>query len=316
MGIQHGTGNAYDALNQKLDELVKNSFTLRGKIKHEDLNTTTQTGMYIVLYSGYSGTLLVFKVGGSTGIVQFIKTGYNVTTHWQYRNAIDSNTNRWTEWQTIATTADINNHTPNAIKDFEDPTGNRKIQVGFVNTPLQSGHVRCLVGFNKDGTKLKGVTTEAARNLLGLTQKNIVDMIYPIGSVYLTMDGKNPKELFPGTKWKKISEGKYLAGVGVGRDVNKTLQGIGVGEGAGEYFHKLTINEMPSHHHNVEVCNDGNPDGKRDRSSGADCQYWNTQDNRTRVQYNVTPRTDYTGRGLAHNNMPPYFGVFVWQRTA
>jgi len=201
-----------------------------------------------------------------------------------------------------------------SIVDYGDPSGNRKIQVGYAGRSLQAGELLHLAGYNKGGTKLKDVTDDAVRQLLGLTQKHIVDMIYPIGTVYLTMVGKDPKELFPGTKWKKISEGKYLAGVGVGRDVNKTLQVIGEGEGAGEYFHKLTVSEMPSHGHYVEVCNDGNPDGKRDRSSGADCQYWNTQDNRTNVHYNVTPRTDDTGEGVPHNNMPPYFGVYVWQR--
>lgn len=141
-------------------------------------------------------------------------------------------------------------------------------------------------------------------------------MIYPVGSVYLTMDGKDPTKIFTGTEWKKVSEGKFLAGVGAGRDVNKVLHGIGAGEGAGEYFHTLTIPKMPEHKHSIKVCNDGNPDGKRDRSSGAECQYCNTQDNRTNAQYNVIPETYLTGGGAAHNNMPPYFGVFVWQRTA
>ena len=206
-----------------------------------------------------------------------------------------------------------------SIVDYGDPSGNRKIQVGFAGTGLTAATTSHLVGFyfdgkNDRGFKIRDISQEETLKFLGLTQKHIVDMIYPIGTVYLAMDGKNPQECFPGTKWKKISEGKYLAGVGIGRDVNKTLQGIGAGEGAGEYVHTLTIEEMPAHRHYVEVCNDGNPDGKRDRSSGADCQYWNTQDNRTGVQYNVTPQTDDTGRGLPHNNMPPYFGVFVWQR--
>ena len=91
------------------------------------------------------------------------------------------------------------------------------------------------------------------------------------------MDGKAPKEIFLGTKWKRISEGRFLAGVGVGRDVNKFLQGIEAGDGACEYFHTLTIPEMPSHRHGIAVCNDGKPDDKRDRSSSAEYQYWNSQ---------------------------------------
>ena len=130
------------------------------------------------------------------------------------------------------------------------------------------------------------------------------------------MDGKNPKELFPGTQWKKISEGKYLAGVGVGRDVNKTLQGIGVGEGAGEYVHTLTVEELPEHDHTIRVNNTGNPDGWVDRSRDYERQYWHTGYNVVNDYHHIQPKTNSTGGNKPHNNMPPYFGVFVWQRTA
>ena len=210
----------------------------------------------------------------------------------------------------------LNNYTPNAIRDYGNPSGNRKIQVGFANASLQAGQVSHLAGYNKDGTKLKDVTEDAARQLLGLTQKHIVDMIYPIGTVYLTMDGKDPKELFPGTQWKKISEGKYLAGVGVGRDVNKTLQGIEKGDGIGEYVHTLTVQELPEHDHTIRVNNTGNPDGWVDRSRDYERQYWHTGYNVVNDYHHIQPKTNSTGGNKPHNNMPPYFGVFVWQQTA
>ena len=212
----------------------------------------------------------------------------------------------------------LNNYIPNAIRDYGNPSGNRKIQVGFANASLQAGQVSHLAGYNKDGTKLKDVTEDAVRQLLGLTQKHIVDMIYPVGAVYLSRDKKDPAKIFPDTKWKNIAKGMYLAGIGRGKDKNGWQENINFDEdyNQGEYMHKLSWGEMPEHSHTVKVCNDGNPDGKRDRSSGAECQYWNTQDNRTNVQYNVKPETEDAGSGLVHNNMPPYFGVYVWQRIA
>ena len=141
-------------------------------------------------------------------------------------------------------------------------------------------------------------------------------MIYPIGSVYLTMDGKDPKELFPGTTWKWISEGKFLVGIGQGTDRKNLTKQFNSGENKGEYYHWLKSEELPPHKHKIKVCNDGNPDGKRDRSSGADCQYWNTQDNRTDVQYNTIPYTETAGMGFPFMIVPPSFGVFVWQRIA
>ena len=211
------------------------------------------------------------------------------------------------------------NYIPNAMKDYRDPR--RTIQLGFAGNGLTAATTSHLTGFyfdgkNDRGFKIRDISKEETLKFLKLTQKNIIDMIYPIGTVYLTMDGKDPKELFPGTKWKRISEGRFLSGVGAGKDTKDISWYIEPGQGIGEYLHTLTIDEIPTHRHEVAVCNDGNPNGKRDRSSGADCQYWNTQDNRTNVSYNTPPNTKYTGRGLAHNNMPPYFGVFVWQRIA
>ena len=201
-----------------------------------------------------------------------------------------------------------------SIADYGDPSGNRKIQVGYAGTSLLVGQVAHLAGYTHDGAKLKDVTEEAVRQLLGLTQKHIIDMIYPVNSVYLTLSEAEPEKFFPGTKWKRISEGRFLVGAGTGMDSNGVLHSFGTENEWGEYFHSMITYEMPSHSHKIKVCNDGNPDGKRDRSSGADCQYWNTQDNRTDVQYNTIPYTETAGDGKPHNNIPPSYGVYIWRR--
>ena len=148
------------------------------------------------------------------------------------------------------------------------------------------------------------------------SMSSLINAIYPIGTVYLTMDEKDPKKLFPGTTWNRISEGKFLVGIGQGTDRKNLTKQFNSGENEGEYYHWLKSEELPPHKHKIKVCNDGNPDGKRDRSSGADCQYWNTQDNRTDVQYNTIPYTETAGMGFPFMIVPPSFGVFVWQRIA
>ena len=62
----------------------------------------------------------------------------------------------------------LNNHIPIAIKDYGDPSGNREIQVGYAGPSLQAGELLYLAGYTQAGTKLKDVTKEAARKLLGL----------------------------------------------------------------------------------------------------------------------------------------------------
>lgn len=43
-------------------------------------------------------------------------------------------------------------------------------------------------------------------------QNNLIDLIYPVGSVYLTINDINPSLIFGGT-WEKI-EDKFLIGAG------------------------------------------------------------------------------------------------------
>lgn len=316
LGMQQGSGNKYETLKKTVDEIYSNGFIFRGAIDIKDLNKTVKNGTYNVSYTGF---LIVFSMVSNDAVLQIYKPDFNNQNTWSFRYTYGFNINQWSKWQTIATTADINKYTPNAIKDYGDP--NRTIQLGFAGNGLTAATTSHLAGFyfdgkNDRGFKIRDISKEETLKFLELTQKHIVDMIYPIGTVYLTMDEKDPKELFPGTKWKKISEGKYLAGVGVGRDVNKFLQGIGVGEGAGEYVHTLTVEELPEHDHTVRVNNTGNPDGWVDRSRDYERQYWHTCYNVVNDYHHIQPKTNSTGGNKPHNNMPPYFGVFVWQRTA
>lgn len=70
----------------------------------------------------------------------------------------------------------------------------------------------------------------------------------------------------------------------------------GLGEKDGEEKHVLTIGEMPNHSHTFSGSTKANADGN-DNQRGLN-QTWTTQS------------TSAVGGGLAHNNMPPYFGAF------
>lgn len=77
----------------------------------------------------------------------------------------------------------------------------------------------------------------------------------------------------------------------------------------GETAHTLTVNELPSHTH-------GNPaDGafliNKSVTSGAAFSF--AAGSYTRASATATGAT---GSGAAHNNMPPYKNVYIWERTA
>lgn len=138
-------------------------------------------------------------------------------------------------------------------------------------------------------------TAEAARASLGVSNADIANVVYPVGSIYISTNTANPGALFGVGTWARIKD-KFLLAAG---DVYNN------GESGGEAAHTLTTSEIPSHRH----------------STTADVHYYSDSGS-----YSVTSGgshtaissvyTSYSGGGAAHNNMPPYLAVYVWQRTA
>lgn len=123
--------------------------------------------------------------------------------------------------------------------------------------------------------------------------------IYPVGSIYLSVDSAfDPAATFGGT-WSKFSQGRML--VGLDDSATPDTDFDTVGEENGFKTHTLTTNEMPSHTHSFTQENtqgSGTPGASNGTSSFS------------------TVNTSSTGGGAAHNNMPPYLVVCMWKRTA
>ena len=121
--------------------------------------------------------------------------------------------------------------------------------------------------------------------------------IFPVGAIYLSATNTNPSEYFGGT-WERIADGRFLVGVDLDDDEFGGYSWIG-----GERTHTLTSNEIPSHAHQWKI-----RERKIATSSGSDIllgigsdkSYWTTS----------------AGGGEAHNNLPPFFAVYIWRRTA
>ena len=131
------------------------------------------------------------------------------------------------------------------------------------------------------------------------TWTSVFDMIYPIGSIYISTSSTNPSSLFGGT-WEPFAQGRTLIGVDTTDTDFDTVENIG-----GEKQHTLTINEMPSHNHGQSL-NDG---GTLSGVAGYD---WKVTDT-TRIYYG-DDLAQYTGGNQAHNNLQPYITVYMWRR--
>ncbi len=124
----------------------------------------------------------------------------------------------------------------------------------------------------------------------------ISDLIYPIGSIYMSVNNVNPELLFGGV-WEKIEDKFLLA----------SSSNYELGETGGEATHTLTVNEMPSHNHSRRT----SPQGYAERDTSG-----NDIISPASGSAKAVTKTSYnTGGGQAHNNMPPYLVVNMWKRT-
>lgn len=124
------------------------------------------------------------------------------------------------------------------------------------------------------------------------------DLIYPIGAIYLSVSATNPATLFGG-KWEQIKD-KFLLAAG---DTYSN------GSTGGEANHILTIEEMPSHKHQIKTNND-------DWNNSAGGGNYGTTHDGANSWYNTNWYTENSGGNAAHNNMPPYLTVYMWKRVA
>lgn len=125
----------------------------------------------------------------------------------------------------------------------------------------------------------------------------ILEAVYPVGSIYMSVNSTSPATLFGGT-WKAI-QGKFLLGA-----YGNTYK---AGSTGGEAAHTLTESEMPNHKHSIWFPNDGG-------EQSAEIGYPKTGSKNT--YYAEASKTSGAGGGAAHNNMPPYLAVYIWKRTA
>uniref|UniRef100_UPI003AB34513 phage baseplate protein n=1 Tax=Gemmiger formicilis TaxID=745368 RepID=UPI003AB34513 len=112
-----------------------------------------------------------------------------------------------------------------------------------------------------------------------------------------TENPTNPALSWPGTSWVQVQ--------------NRMLMGASdtypVGSEGGEAQHTLTVQEIPSHQHQLHGW-------AISMATSASTQYAPTH---PYDRYDNTALTTHpAGGGQPHNNLPPYRSVHIWRRTA
>ena len=192
-----------------------------------------------------------------------------------------------------------------------DALGNTAVY--YVSVPTRKWAMK----FRPDGRGVafgKAAETDALFEIAdgwAVKSRGIVDLIYPVGSIYLSVSAADPGALFGGT-WQQL-EGRFLLGAG---------STYAAGDTGGEAAHKLTAAELPAVSGSFSL--------RRWASGGAGTAVTAQSGvfSSSTVTGNANPIASGSGGGDlqkislsfgadgAHNNMPPYLAVYMWKRTA
>lgn len=146
-------------------------------------------------------------------------------------------------------------------------------------------------------TFTNGTQPALSDTILNNMQVELMKLVFPIGSTYITQNNTNPSEILKFGTWERV-KGKVL----VGLDENDTDFNE-IGKTGGKKTHTLTVDEMPSHTHTV------NYSGGAGTSTGVTAMGAQLGTSSAIVQA--------TGGGQSHNNLQPYQVVgYMWRRTA
>lgn len=164
---------------------------------------------------------------------------------------------------------------------------------GAVSTDIVVDSALSKTSSNAIMNKAVATAIDNLTNAITQAKKDVLLAAYPVGSFYLTLNTIDPSTLFGGT-WERVKE-TFLYGIGDSDTVGST-------GGAKEVT--LTTDQMPEHSHKIALTNLYLASGGTNILAATSGATSSTKDG-----YSV-------GGGQAHNNMPPYLGVYIWKRTA
>lgn len=169
-----------------------------------------------------------------------------------------------------------------------------KLETTEYNLTLGKGIPAFFIDTKKSSVGVNCLPTKENAFQLGESAWLTAQGAYPVGAIYLSVTDVNPAALFGGT-WERI-DGRFLLGA------DSTYA---AGSTGGEAAHTLTVDEMPRHNHEIDNLN----------ASGNSTPFMTVQA-QDKKGYGRNVQTMYAGGGKAHNNLPPYLAVYMWQRVS
>lgn len=165
-------------------------------------------------------------------------------------------------------------------------------------------------------------------------------LMWPIGSIFMTVDSRNPNAILGFGKWEKFAEGRVIVGTGSTTDSNNEFRTVVNESKGGAYAVTLSTDQLPTHTHEAEVeieeggfhshqlYSGGGSSGPRNAIS-IDAPYKEGHDFRGNGG-SGDPRTEHggghdhkgkitikeSGKGKKFDIIPPFMACNIWVRKA
>ena len=171
-------------------------------------------------------------------------------------------------------------------------------------------------GYTELGQLKVNNTIVSTSDLYGNTSKKVayesdlLDKIYPVGSIYMSANSTSPATLFGGT-WQQLKD-RFL--IGAGSSYANGATGGATSHNHTTASHALTIEEMPEHGHGYTLAYGGNDPVKG--FNYGNTYAGNFDDSSQYINNNGGGKAHSHGDTGSSSNMPPYLAVYMWKRTA
>lgn len=133
-----------------------------------------------------------------------------------------------------------------------------------------------------------------------LVKSDLLNMVYPVGSIYMSVNNVSPASFLGGT-WEQI-QGRFLLAADGAHPAGST---------GGEETVSLTAEQNGPHQHMGLTV-----DGASIKWTWPAASPGSGTSGTLTTDGSQAPVSGSSGSGAPHNNMPPYLAVYMWQRTA
>lgn len=168
------------------------------------------------------------------------------------------------------------------------------------------------------------------------TEKQVIDIVYPVGSIWETTTNDDPNTLWAGTTWVKMDAGRVLVAAGSYTESGTTYT-YNLGDTGGEAKHQLSTDELANHSHSSSISNvslTGNAGGEGfwnvaspyangifslgagTNMTTATVNNWGAPSLHINASHTHDINIGNSGGNATHENRMPYQVINRWKRTA